>query len=294
MAWMNGDAKAPLEFRDAGAKQVAGIAVHDISYASPKGGRVPAYLLVPPGKGPFPAVIFVHWGQGDRSEFLSEALVLAHAGAEAMLIEGVFNRPGGVQDDPRHPDKSKPGYIQLVTDIRRGVDLLQTRPEVDGRRIAYVGHSYGATWGGALAGVEHRIRAHVLMAGLPQLGHLSDNKPLWEALMKGRSQEQIASHKAAFAPLEPKSFVGLAPPATVLFQFAEEDRFVTAGLAKIYWEAAREPKLQKWYFTSHELTDPKALLDRDQFIEKQLGLAPVLPLIQQQMGIRTGAKDRTP
>jgi dienelactone hydrolase len=290
------DARAPLDFRDDGAQEVAGIKVHDISYASPMGGAVPAYLVVPPGKGPFPAVIFVHWGQGDRTEFLSEALLLARAGAEALLIEGVFNRPGGTAEDFGHPDKTKQGYIQLVTDIRRGVDLLQSRPEVDGKRIAYVGHSYGATWGGALAGVEHRIRAHVLMAGLPQLGDLSDNKRLWKHLTKHFSKEQLDNHMKAYLSIESKNFVGLAPPSTVMFQFAERDGYITPGLAKIYWEAAREPKLQKWYYTSHELTDPKSLLDRAQFLETQLGLKPVRPLILQQMGLETspGRPSRSP
>ncbi len=277
------DAKAPLDFHDHGAQDVGGIGVHDVSYASPKGGSVPAFIVVPPGKGPFPAVIFVHWGQGNRTEFLSEALILAHAGAESLLIDGVFNRPSGVGEDFTHPEKEKQGYIQLVTDIRRGVDLLQSRSEIDGKRIAYVGHSYGATWGGALAGVEHRIRAHVLMGGLPQYGDLSDNKWIWEQVTKKYTKEQIDAYKKAYAPLEPKNFIGLAPPSVVMFQFAERDQFITKGLAKIYWEAAREPKVQKWYYTSHEFNDPKALLDRDQFLEEQLKLKPVLPLIQEQL-----------
>jgi hypothetical protein len=62
--------------------------------------------------------------------------------------------------------------------------------------------------------------------------------------------------------------------------------YITAGLAKIYWEAAREPKLQKWYYTSHEFNDPKALVERDQFLETQLKLKPVLPIIQKQMGVK--------
>lgn len=285
------DSKAPLDFHDDGAQDVGGIKVHDISYDSPDGGSVPAYLVVPPDKGPFPAVIFVHWGQGNRTEFLSEALILGRAGAESLLIDGVFNRPGGLADDFAHPEKEKQGYIQLVTDIRRGVDLLQSRSEVDGKRIAYVGHSYGATWGGALAGVEHRIRAHVLMGGLPQYGDLSDNKWIWEQVTKTHTKEQIDMYKKAYAPLEPKNFIGLAPPSTVMFQFADQDRFITPGLAKIYWEAAREPKLQKWYHTSHEFSDPKALLDRDQFLESQLKLKPVRPLILQQMGVKTSVEE---
>src|SRR5437667_11948504 len=114
------DRKAPLDFHDNGAQDITGITVHDISYASPKGGSVPAFLVVPQGKGPFPAVIFVHWGQGNRTEFLSEALILARPGAEALLIDAVFNRPGGLGDDFNHPEREKQGYVQLVADIRRG------------------------------------------------------------------------------------------------------------------------------------------------------------------------------
>jgi dipeptidyl aminopeptidase/acylaminoacyl peptidase len=61
------DSKAPLYYRENDVQDINGIKVRDISYASPKGGSVPADLIVPPGEGPFPAVIFVHWGQGNRT-----------------------------------------------------------------------------------------------------------------------------------------------------------------------------------------------------------------------------------
>src|SRR5512146_2359720 len=75
------NAKAPLDFQEKSVEQVHGVKVLDVSYVSPKGGRVPAFLIVPPGSGPFAGLVFVHWGQGDRSEFLAEAVMLAHAGA---------------------------------------------------------------------------------------------------------------------------------------------------------------------------------------------------------------------
>src|SRR5205823_4825117 len=121
----------------------------------------------------------------------------------------------------------------------------------------------GATWGGVVAGVEHRIGAFVLMGGLPQYGDLSDNTWIWERVTRAHSKEQIENYEKVYAPLEPKNFIGLAPPSTVMFQFAEQDRYITAGLAKIYWEAAREPKVQKWYYTSHEFNDSRAQVDRD-------------------------------
>jgi cephalosporin-C deacetylase-like acetyl esterase len=55
------DAKAPLDIQEAGVEHRGNVAVHDITYASPKGGRVPAYLVVPDGKGRFAAVLWGHW-----------------------------------------------------------------------------------------------------------------------------------------------------------------------------------------------------------------------------------------
>jgi hypothetical protein len=59
------DQKAPLAIQEAGVQDREGVKIHDLSYAvptgdraaslGPNGGRAAAYLVVPPGKGPFPA-----------------------------------------------------------------------------------------------------------------------------------------------------------------------------------------------------------------------------------------------
>ena len=41
------DRRLPLDMRETGVENRDGARVHDISYASPKGGRVTAYLVVP-------------------------------------------------------------------------------------------------------------------------------------------------------------------------------------------------------------------------------------------------------
>jgi hypothetical protein len=51
---------APLDIQEVALEHRGDVYIHDISYASRKGGRVPAYLVVPPGKGPFAAVLWGH------------------------------------------------------------------------------------------------------------------------------------------------------------------------------------------------------------------------------------------
>lgn len=79
------DQTAALDIREKGVEKRGKVEIHDISYASPDGGRVPAYLVAPGGKGPFAAVIWSHWYMPgseflNRKEFLAEAVALAPPG----------------------------------------------------------------------------------------------------------------------------------------------------------------------------------------------------------------------
>ena len=87
-------------FREVGVEQRGDVAIHDISYASPQGGRVPAYLVVPKGKGPFAAVIWGHWYQQgsaflNRKEFLDEAVALGFRRGSVLTARWA-NRATGV------------------------------------------------------------------------------------------------------------------------------------------------------------------------------------------------------
>jgi dienelactone hydrolase len=109
--------------------------IHDITYASPKGGPVAAYLVVPKRKGPFAAVLFGHWGNGTRSEFIPEAKLYARAGAVSLLPDYPWDRKEPWRKTLYHfdnPERDREAYVQAVVDLRRGIDLLLARPEVDG------------------------------------------------------------------------------------------------------------------------------------------------------------------
>ena len=47
------DARAPLETRVLSTRKDDALTVQEIEYASPRGGRVPATLVIPEGPGPF-------------------------------------------------------------------------------------------------------------------------------------------------------------------------------------------------------------------------------------------------
>jgi hypothetical protein len=157
------DQKAPLNIQEAGVDHRGDVAIHDISYASPKGGRVPAFLAVPEGKGPFPAVLWGHWywptsAFFNRKEFLEEAVALAHAGVISLLTTGPNARPGHADDQDELSDQQVTDLIQAIVDMRRAGDLLLARKDVDATRLAYVGHSYNATVGGFLSGIDKRFK----------------------------------------------------------------------------------------------------------------------------------------
>jgi len=106
------------------------------------------YLLVPEGKGPFPAV-FVPYYDPETSIGLTEkplrdfALQLAKRGFVTLAI----GSPGG---DARKPVLDASAHCQPLSYLgyisANAWQALAHLPEVDAARIGIVGHSYGGKW----------------------------------------------------------------------------------------------------------------------------------------------------
>lgn len=270
------DQKAPVDLQEAGVEQRGDVAVHDVSYASPKGGRVPAYLVVPKGKGPFAAILWGHWYQDgseflNRKEFLEEAVALAPAGVVSLLIDAPKARPGYIESkDPL--DESQITYrVQTILDMRRGADLLLARNDVDPKRLAYVGHSYNAATGAFLAGIDKRFKAFVLMAG-----NLSDEVDMkskeFEDFRQKIGPEKMAAFVAKYSWLDQGKYVSHAAPAVVFLQYASQEDFLTPERARQYFAIVSEPKSMKIYDAQHAL-NAEARRDRVAFLVKELGLS---------------------
>ena len=278
------DQSAPLGVKEAGVDRRGDIAIHDISYASPKGGRVPAYLVVPNGKGPFAAVIWGHWYMQtsafrNRKEFLDEAVALADAGVISLLPDGPIARPGHVENNDPLSDQDPIEMVQAIVDMRRAADLLLARKEkdVDATRLAYVGHSYNAQVGGFLSGIDRRFKAFVLMAGVMSDAVTFKSKE-YQKYRQKVGPEKFDAYAAKYSWLDTENYVSHAAPATVFLQYASQEKFLNPERAKEYAAVVSEPKKLKIYDAPHAL-NAEARRDRIAFLAEQLHLKSPAPAL---------------
>ena len=272
------DKNAPLDLKIIGTQKRGDVTVYDVTYASPKGGVVPAYLVVPGGKGPFAGIIWGHWywrnsEMRNRKQFLDEAVALAPSGVVSLLTDGPVARPGYVPNNEPLNEQQTVEMVQQVVDMRRGVDILLARKDVDAKRLAFVGHSYNASVGAILSGVDRRFKAFVLMAGT-----MSDEVDFKTGAYK-EFREKVGPAKfdaftAKFGYLDQGKYVSHAAPATVFLQYATQEDFMTPDRAREYEKVVSEPKRFKLYDAPHAL-NAEARRDRIAFLVEQLKLKPV-------------------
>ena len=143
-----------------------------IEFDGANGERPTAYLYLPKhGRPPYQVVHFVPAGDvesGHRTldasleAFLSPYIRGGRA-VYAVVLRGYLGRQTG---DLTSVSGASEEYAdrthERVTDLRRGLDYLVTRPDVDKSRIGYFGPSAGGSIGVILAAVEDRYAAVVL------------------------------------------------------------------------------------------------------------------------------------
>jgi fermentation-respiration switch protein FrsA (DUF1100 family) len=272
------DRSAPLELQETGVEVRDGVSVHDISYASPRGGRVPGYLVVPPGAGPFAGIIFMHGAGGSRAGVLSQAILYAKTGAVSLAIDAAMCGgraiPGEQFLDYRQPERTRDAFIQTVVDMRRGVDVLLARSDVDPQRLGYVGGSFGAFVGGVLSGVEKRIRAYALPSGLASI-----NEATVPTVVQARQtipKDQLEKSFGIIDVVSAVYYVSHAAPAALLLQNGTKDAGVPRESAERLHRAASDPKTVKWYDGGHGLNS-QAVLDRAEWLRRQIGIGRLDP-----------------
>ncbi|MCI0413603.1 hypothetical protein L0222_12490 [bacterium] len=285
--WFAYDAKLPLDVQDVSVKQIGDVKIRDITYASPKGGRVPAFVVEPSGKGPFAGIVYGNWGLGNRSEFLPEAIDYANAGAVSVLVAYPWDRPAPWRkpvDNFDAPEKDREAYIQAVIDLRRAFDLLESNPNVERSRLAYVGHSYGAQWGAILSATDRRLKTAVLVGGVGSQKDIFESPdPDLQAFAEQQGKEKVKKYLEAVSALDAILYVPNSAPTPLLFQFARHEKYFDEASSKRYAEAASNPKEVLWYETGHDLNDVQTYIDRARWLEKYIRTAPVEETLKRKL-----------
>jgi isopenicillin-N N-acyltransferase like protein len=173
---------------------------------------IPAELYLPkaikPGSKPRPAVICLHILGGGFELTRLECTALAARGIPAMWFELPYydkrGPPGGPRGAPKtlaaNPQIFTSALAQGVEDVRRTVDVLASRPEVDPQHIGIMGVSLGGVLAGTAAGQEPRIsRAVLMLAGgdvLPIIHHAQETRTLSEAILHLAATDRAAVEQA--------------------------------------------------------------------------------------------------
>jgi len=237
------DASAPLHYVDRGVVNHGyPIKVHDVSFTSAGGRRVDGLLAVPPGKGPFPAVVYLHGTGGDRTELVIPATWMAARGVVALTITLPEDAAPTTGSAAARLAAQRQGVVDSVVAARRAVDALQSLPQVDGDRIGLVGWSSGARLGAILAGVEPRLKAlDLLSGGSPPVRDYAAQAP---ASLRPAILRELGA-------VDPLHWVALARPGTVLLQDGRKDEVVPRSALRALAAAAGPAAEVRWYAQGH-------------------------------------------
>ena len=189
---------------------------------------------------------------------------MAKRGIVSLLPTRLF--PGA--DNPTDWRTDRQSIVDQTTELRRGLDVLLAQPGVDPKRVAFVGHDYGAMDGAVLAAVDHRLKTVVLMT--PDATWADWFFQYWTFVPSDEPE-----YSKAMKEFDPVAFMPDIAPTPLFLQFAGTDNFVSAAVAQQITAAAGDPKKATTYpDAAHSLqNDATATADREAWLADKLGLS---------------------
>ena len=220
-----------------------------LTFTSELGGRVPAYLVEPRGRGPFPAVVFQHGLRGNRAQFLGEARHLRATGSTSLLLDAPWARPHG----PRHPHRPRDRRDDAAPDGPRRAPRASTCSRAPAARstravIGVMGFSLGAVTSAVVARVDHEVRCTVLASAGQRLAPLL-------------ARFGSARYLRAMSAFDPIRWMGKSTARVLLQNGMTDADFPPSRCARA---AAGAGGIM--YRAGHTL-DPLAVADRERWLE---------------------------
>jgi predicted esterase len=136
--------------------------------------RVIAYLHLPKlAAPPYQPVVWFPGGDSrfmdwdGRNPYSNELMAVLQSGRAVLLpiYKGTYQRRLADERLPSDGIQSRNLYVQMSQDLRRCVDYLQTRDDMDLSKLTYVGLSYGGLTGPIMIATEPRFKTGILLLG---------------------------------------------------------------------------------------------------------------------------------
>lgn len=206
-----------------------------VTVPTEEGHTLEGSLTLPEGSGPFPAAVTI---TGSGSQERDEEIPMVRGYQPFRQIADTLGRMGiaVLRMDDRGTGNSG-GTARGATsedfarDIGAGVAWLRKRPDIDGRRIALIGHSEGGLIAPIVASRDPMIRAIVLMAGPAETGRRIINYQIRYAIEHSPSIP-AEGRDSAFAVAQ-QSVNSLAASSAWIRHFLDYDPLPTARLIRI-------------------------------------------------------------
>jgi dienelactone hydrolase len=241
-----------------------------VTYAVEPGERVPAYVFVPKGPGPFPAVLCHHQHGGEfavgkdgpaglgSTPDQHYAIELARRGyvtiaPDALCFGERRDRAGKLKDGSyerfealHRITEGKSLQGKYVWDARRALDYLETRKEVDPSRIGMIGHSLGGQETLFTTAADTRIRAAVSSCGFGSLRVLERDRILHNFALFVPGLAEEGDYGAVLALVAPRPFLVAARSEDPIFPMEGIEETVAAGRAA-FTAAGAADRLSTFY-----------------------------------------------
>jgi dienelactone hydrolase len=211
-----------------------------ITYASEPGSRVPAYLLIPKsvldGKKKAPAVLCLH----GTNNVVGHGVVVGLGDKPNRGYAAELAERGYVTLAPNYPLLAKyqpdlktlgweSGTLKAVWDNKRGLDLLESLPFVDGKAFGTIGHSLGGHNSVYTAVHDERLKVVVSSCGLDSfLDYYGGDEKNWQperGWCQTRYMPKLAGYKGRLAdiPFDFHELIGALAPRHVLIVAPTKD-----------------------------------------------------------------------
>lgn len=285
------DPATPLDLAEESPVQMldGGIEIHDVSWASLGSDRVSAWMVVPPGDGPFAGLVYLHGSETDRDDFLDEAVAMAHGGAASIVLDAPFARTGSSRKafllNFGLAERERDMTAQTVVDVRRAYDALLERGDVDPERLGFVGHSWGASLGVVLAAVDARPGSLVIITARPSwTGFLESEAEGWVRSAHERAgDEDWRQYLDLMAPLDAMAEIDNVDASRLYLQYGTADDVVPEDVSAQLIDAA-EGATSDLYPAPHALNDD-ATADRVGWLVERLELSPIGAEVLAEVGV---------